>query len=542
MPSIKRLIPTLAICALSVGAWAPSALASTTQESIIQDDSQLHGNLTATLQTMRDLGDTRVKVAVHWSTIAPDPTSKKAPKGFSAANPAAYPAANWVFLDSVVRQARADGLQVGFQVAGPAPAWAIGPGAPSSCAFPCGQWKPSASAFGAFVQAVGKRYNGSYTPSGASSALPRVNWFSIWDEPNYGPTLAPQAIDNNTVYEAAVEYRGLVNAAWSGLAGTGHKPGRDTILIGETAPRGRLGPGQPGNFSGTMPLLFLQALYCVNASYQPLTGAAAATYDCPSKSKFRSENPGLFQASGYADHPYAQGTPPNIPTYACGTRFCFNTKTKKSDPYYFDFAELPRLEKTLDKLGSTYGSHTKFPIWNTEFGYVTNPPDNQTAIARKEALSPTVAGYYMNWSEYLSYTQPRVASYAQYLLVDPPSGTFADGLFLANGKPLANYAAYAAPLYLPTTSASHSTSLLVWGGLRAASAVLANYGMAPQVQIQFAPGSSSTFTTVRTVTITSSRGYFETHQPFTQSGQVRLAYISAGGSTLYSRTQAISIK
>ena len=54
-------------------------------------------------------------------------------------------------------------------------------------------------------------------------------------------------------------YRGLVDAAWSAFAATGH--GHDTILIGELAPAG----DSHGvvNFNNMPPLRFLRALYCV---------------------------------------------------------------------------------------------------------------------------------------------------------------------------------------------------------------------------------------------------------------------------------------
>jgi hypothetical protein len=537
MPSIKRTLPALAAAALLTGLAAPAALASTNQEALIQDDSALAQNTQGTLQTMRDLGATRVKVAVYWSTIAPEPGSSHAPR-FDATDPSAYPAGNWNFLDSVVRQAQADGLQVGFEVTGPAPAWAIGQGVPRSCGYhPCGQWKPNAQDFGQFVQALGRRYSGGYTPLGQSSSLPRVDWWSIWNEPNYGPDLAPQATNNNTVPTAAIEYRGLLDAAWSGLARSGHNPRRDRILIGETAPRGRQGRGFPGDFSGTMPITFIKALYCVGNSLKPLRGRAATRWGCPSDPRrFRSQNPALFSASGYAQHPYAQGTPPNLPTYACGSTFCVNPRTRRSDPNYADFAELPRLERLLDSVNRAYGSRTRFPIWNTEYGFRTNPPEHA-----RGTVSPATAGYYMNWAEYLSYKQPRIASYSQYLLVDPPDGFFASGLILAGGTRLANFAAYQMPIYMPTTSVRRASRLEVWGAVRPAEYALSDTGLRQQAQIQFQPGGRGAFATVQTVTITSTKGYFDARQVFTRSGNVRIAWSRPGADTIYSRTQAVRV-
>ena len=90
---------------------------------------------------------------------------------------------------------------------------------------------------------------------------------------------------------------------------------------------------------------------------------------------------------------------------------------------------LPRLERTLDRLNRVYGSRTKFPIWSTEYGYWTRPPDKAATI------SPDTAATYMNEAEYLSWRQSRIHSYAQYLLVDPPEGNFASGLEFAGRQP-----------------------------------------------------------------------------------------------------------
>ena len=57
---------------------------------------------------------------------------------------------------------------------------------------------------------------------------------------------------------------------------------------------------------------------------------------------------------------------------------------------------MPTLEATLDRLQRVYGSDTKFPIWSTEFGYLTNPPNPQYTV------TPALAAYYLNWAEYMT--------------------------------------------------------------------------------------------------------------------------------------------
>ena len=124
-----------------------------------------------------------------------------------------------------------------------------------------------------------------------------------------------------------------------------------------------------------------------------------------------------------------------------------------NEPDYADLPKLPDLEATLDGAIAAYGLSTKFPIYDTEFGYQTNPPEK---IAR--AISPTLAAYYMNWAEYISWSDPRVASWDQYLLTDPPPpSNFDTGLEFANGTPKdPMYDAFRMPLYLPTRRASRA--------------------------------------------------------------------------------------
>jgi hypothetical protein len=530
----------LAVLAVLACWAAPLAHASATQQSIIEDDVQLRTNLVRTLATMRDLGASIVKVAVYWQTLAPRPTSPRAPAHFDPANPSAYPATGWAFYDDVVRQARLDGLQVGFTLTGPAPVWAEGPGIPAGHSPRIGNWKPSAAAFGAFVHAMGERYDGSYRPTKAAAQLPRVSWWSIWNEPNYGPDLAPQAIDGNSVDTAAIMYRSLLNAAWKGLTATGHQPSTDTILIGETAPRGIFRTGFPGNFSGTLPLRFVRDLYCVSGSAKPLRGAAAARSDCPTTagaaSQFSAQNPALFSASGYAVHPYEQGLPPIIPTYACGLQFCWNTATLRSDPNYADFPELGRLARLLDRLNAVYGSSTHFPLWNTEYGWWTNPP-----YVGRGGLPPQTAAAYMNWAEYLSYTNPRLKSYDQYLLRDPVTAVFASGLELPSGRHKATFDAFELPLYMPRTSAHTGSRLLVWGCVRPGPYALSSTGLTQKATIQFQPLSRGQFIDLATVAVKNPRGYFETSPVFTESGTVRLAWTSPGGTTIHSRNVTVTV-
>ncbi len=265
-------------------------------------------------------------------------------------------------------------------------------------------------------------------------------------------------------------------------------------------------------------------------------GASLSDEQPPARTRSALQNPALFEASGYAVHPYEQGVAPNIPTYGCGKLVCWNAKTRKSDPDYTDFPEIPRLEQALDRFNTIYGSHTRFPIWNTEYGYLTYPPDTD-----RGSLPQATVAYYMNWAEYLSYVQPRIRSYDQYLLVDPPVPHYATGLELYTGGQLATYHAFELPLYMPVTAARAGAPLTVWGGARPAPYALSDTGLDQQVQIQFRSGSRGPFNTLQTVSITNPRGYLEVKQAFDSSGSVRLEWTAPSGTPAYSRTVSVSI-
>jgi hypothetical protein len=113
------------------------------------------------------------------------------------------------------------------------------------------------------------------------------------------------------------------------------------------------------------------------------------------------------------------------------------------------------------------------------------------------------------------------------------------------------------PLFLPSATAKSShQSLEVWGCVRTAHYARLDTGAAQQVQIQFQRGSRGAFRTLRTVTVTNVRGYFDLPVTFPASGSVRLAWsyptkdplLSPGainppeGNTVYSRTQRVIVK
>jgi hypothetical protein len=409
----------------------------------------------------------------------------------------------------------------------PPPLWAASPGAATRNSSYAEVWRPSAVQFAAFVRAVGRRYSGTYVPAGAAAPLPRVSFWSVWNEPNYGPNLAPQAIDHSTLEVSPRLYRGLLDAAWRALGQTGH--GADTILIGELAPRGLALGDQPGNFSGMVPLRFIRALYCVDSGLSALRGAAALARGCPAagaSAEFARLHPALFHASGFAIHPYPQTLPPNVAT-----------PLVPGGPDYADLPQLPKLESLLDGVQRLYGSQLRFPIYSTEYGYKTDPP-------LAGAAPPATAALYLNWAEWISWRDPRVRSYDQYLLVDPPpgAGDFVTGLEFSDGRPKQTFDAFRMALFLPVSSGSAGHSLEVWGCVRPARFAHLRTGKTQVVQIQLKAAGARGFRTVGTARLTDAYGYFDIQQRFPASGAVRLRWSYPDGVTIFSRTAEVTIR
>ena len=215
------------IAAAAVTVAPGAALASRSQVSIIQDSTRMLSDPAGTVSTFRALGVRMVRIIVVWAQIAPDFQSRTAPAGFNASDPAAYPQANWAPYDRMVELAEQDGIAVDLTLSGGAPRWAEGPGIPSAALDnQFWAWRPSARDFGQFAHAAAERYSGAYVPPGGTEPLPRVSFWAIWNEPNFGEDLGPQATEGSTVSVAPAMYRGLAAQMWGALQATGHAHAR----------------------------------------------------------------------------------------------------------------------------------------------------------------------------------------------------------------------------------------------------------------------------------------------------------------------------
>ncbi len=485
-------------CAL-FGTTAPAAASSNQiamfEEPTIELTTSAPGLIASSLKIMRGLGVSVVRVGMNWNAYAPGANSTTRPAGFDATNSNDYPAGVWTSLDALVADARAYGIGVDLLVSGGAPLWAVQPGAPPYG--PTGgsgppfsytdTFKPSGTDYGQFVHAVATRY-------------PSVHFWEFWDEGNWGPEITPQYLNSSVPVSAGI-YRAILDAGWSALQKTGH--GHDTIVDGSLSQDGSAHVGETGT---TAPLTFLRTLYCLSSSYHELRGAAASAAACPSSKAaykhFRSAHPELFNATGIGDHPYPYSKAP--------------PKVQFPDPNGAEFAELPHMVTALDRSVKAYGSHKHQVVYNTEYGY------------QNMYTTPTTQAEYINWAEYLSWKNPRIGSFDQYELYDPPPmGFFKTGLIYSTGQPKLSFSAYRLPIWLPVTSTKHGKTLEVWGDVRPAYFARADGHGAQYVSIQFSTGGA--FTTIKRVKITNRYGYFDVRLKFPSSGQVRLEWSYPAG-------------
>jgi hypothetical protein len=403
-----------------------------------------------TLDEFDALGADIVKVLVYWREIAPGGSRKP---NFDATDPGAY---RWGEYDAIVRGIVARGMRPFLVLGNGAPNWARARRTRND-----GTYRPDADELELFSRAAGTRYSGSY------GGLPRVDIWSIWNEPNLSSWLAPQRSRSGMPLSPSL-YRRLYLAGWRGLRDSGHAG--DTILLGELMPLGARGRGK------VPPLQFLREMACLDSRYRPFRGRAARLRGCAGV--------GRIPTSGIAYHPYTpRGGPratPRANEASIGT--------------------LGRITRVADAIARRGRLSARVPVWVTEFGFQTNPPDPfQYPIGR-------VPGF-MDISEWLAFRNRRVASYSQYTLRDSRlnrgnifrrySG-FQMGLRFASGRQKPGvYAAFRSPFFVRLLGGNR---VEVFGGLRSAG------GGSASIASRVGRGS---YRPLGTATLNSA-GYFRT--------------------------------
>ena len=478
--------------------------------SIMQDDNQLaYGTpfqRRSALDRMKGLGVDAVRVTMLWKSIAPANTAKKKPRGFNGADPGDYPRANWDRYDDLVRAARERGIIVYFNPTGSGPRWAHAT-TPEKAAQR--SYRPSPEEFQKFVTAAGRRYTGNYTDeNGKRDALPRVSWWALWNEPNQPGWLTPQGAKRKGVGMIPMSphvYRELLVAGAKGLMATGHTD--DIVLIGELAPLGFEKP--EGTRPAIRPGLFLREMFCVDRRYRPYTGKQAAARTCENVNDL--EILLNFPRLGFGHHPYTKKLSPR-------------QRDKGRDA--MTMANINSLPVALDKIAARTGLiPDELPVFLTEYGYETSPPDPFSGV------SPARQAEYVNEGDYISWKHPRIFSSAQFQLFDVPPRddfprdsrpywfTYQSGLYTAlpNGQPKPAAAAYAFPLVVRKKGANAE----IWGQVR-----FTPNGANQFVTLQMKPRGSNTWTRSGAVLeVASNQGFFRVKRPNTAGATWRAVWV-----------------
>ncbi|MBA2792926.1 MAG: hypothetical protein H0U32_02900 [Thermoleophilaceae bacterium] len=465
-----KLLAITLLAALAVLAVPSTAPASPSQLSLIQDDRELLGlsgqDPAASMAELKRLGVDVVRTNVIFHKIYNNPRQRKKPAGFNASNPN-DPRYDWGLTDRLVNLARQNGIQVLMTITGPPPHFATE--APRRCrAVPC-TFRPKPRDFGQFAAAAAKRYRG------------RVAYYSIWNEPNLNVWLTPQQKrpGGGRVQTEAAIYRKLWIAGYKSIAK--NDPGRrNRVLFGETAAIGE-------------PLSLFRAALCLDESGKPFKGSLARKHGC-------SGRPAKLNIGGFAIHPYnfgGYGTP----------RSRVNRSTA------LPIAYVPRIHKVINIAARRGRITRRAPVFVTEFGFQTKPPDRFGRSLAEQAQ-------FINESDRLFYGDRRVAMVAQYELSDVPErDQFNSGLRFTESKGRGMkpaYDAYRLPLVVTRRSAR---SVEVYGQVRP--------GLSNTVQLQSSKGGA--FAAVRSVK-TNGRGFFRitVRGSGAAAKRYRLSWIDAG--------------
>jgi hypothetical protein len=320
--------------------------------------------------------------------------------------------------------------------------------------------RPSAREFGRFAEAAGERY-------------PSVDLWTIGNEPNHPGFLFPQSKRGGAPVAPHL-YRSMVRSSVAGLQRSGHDG--HTILFGEILPIGKSSSGPKLNLR---PIRFLREFFCLDSNWRRFRGRAAKVRGCD---RYRK----LTGVDGFAYHPYTRGGGPRI---------------VEPSPDDATIRSLGRVTRALDiarrkrRIGGG-----RMPIWNTEFGFQSNPPDPFGARLRR---IPSFMGESELW---LSLRNRRVVSYSQYTMTDTPLrgsgdvfGTWQGGLRFANGRAKAGvYNAFRLPIFVRQLGPS---AVEVRGAARPGGA-----GSVVQVQQRLGRGGFENLG--EPITVSSERGYF----------------------------------
>ena len=380
---LKRTVPLMlaVLCALVL---VSAASAARGMKLGIYDSAQAVGNTNQAFAQFSELRLQVVRVTLNWRDVAPTRPAAGTyddPASYRWAQPGVYD------YDSVVRAAAARNIRVMFTILY-TPAWAGGGTK--------GQLVPNTmmSPLRAFAKAAATRYSGAYIPPGASTPLPRVRYWTAWNEPNAPNFLRPQykRLNGRTVIWSARQYAKMCTAVFRGIHAGEVSTGK--VACGVTNPGGN--NHARGSRGAPSPLPFIRAMK-----------AGRPKFDV------------------FAHHPYPS------------SRFESPTEPPSSK-VRITLGNLGVLIRELNRLG--WGSKR---VWLTEYGYQTKPPDGRFGV------TPTRQAAYLRQSYKIARANRRVDMFVWFLLKDELElGRWQSGLIWTfpsrDGRKKPSYAAFKA--------------------------------------------------------------------------------------------------
>jgi hypothetical protein len=283
----------------------------------------------------------------------------------------ADPAYDWRLYDQTVVWAARYGIEVVFSIFG-SPPWATGGGPPNRA-------PRNALQLQAFAHAAATRYSGAYRRRDGV-VLPRVRHWLAWNEPNLRLGLIPQfrRVGNRWVIQSARDYARICNAVYDGV----HRAGiaGEQVACGVTAPRGNNNPR--ADRPSVSPLAFLRAL----------------------------RRAGLRRLDAYAHHAYYGGP----------------SETPSTRPHGRTAVTLANIDALARAVARLYGPK---PIWITEYGYQTWPPDPFFGVSWARQAR------YLTQAFAIARRHPRIEMMLWFLLRDEPRlGGWQSGLMTNSGQ------------------------------------------------------------------------------------------------------------
>ena len=509
------------VLAVLLMVMVPLAAGARVFHTVIQDDDLSLFSPQGLPQYIKELswlGVDELRISAEWKLEAPAPDSPRTPQGFRAEDPNAYTGAGMRLLDTAVRAASGAGIHVIVDPAFSAPRWATsGAGQQVGAGERWYNENIDVRQAAVWEQMLARRYSGAFTPAGQSARLPRVDTFTLWNEPNERGFLKPQWLGGVPV--SADWYRQLVALAYPAIKAVSPSA---TVLIGNTSNSGVDAPSGP---IGVAPLTFIRRLACVNAQLQPVHDGACAHFQTVS-------------ADGYAHHPYERNAPPWVP----------------SGPQQAGWAQMGDVMQLQNLLDVLVAEHRLAPgaqrLWLTEQGYGSNA--ELTGMPWTESQQAALNAV----SEYLAWHDGQASSFSQFLLRDTLTretlalrarsgdphiqlpGTWTTGLVRENFTPkpalwmfrspvvarvIAAPSGLSAPGLAITVPAGASGLLDVWGRARPMRTPTF-------VEVQVSDGSGGFRTAAGTTT--DANGVFELPitAPVQPQAQVRFRWLAPGGS------------